>query len=81
MKWALLMGAAAAMASMAAALFQTGSCANTPQCKCRWSEGKRMADCRNAGINAVPTTLSEDIQVHFLMNSSFYRVIAIALAV
>jgi len=24
-------------------------CPNTPQCICKWSGGKRMADCSNAG--------------------------------
>ena len=73
MNWVLLLvGAAAAMAAVAAAQFQTGPCANTPQCKCKWSEGKRMADCRNAGFNAIPTTLSDDIQGRFLQNSSLY---------
>ena len=66
MNWVLLLLAgAAAMAAVASAAFQTGPCANTPACKCKWSEGKRMADCRNAGFNAVPETLSDDIQVQF----------------
>ena len=71
MKWALLLAALVAAASVraAAAQFQTGPCANTPACKCKWSEGKRMADCRNAGFNAVPTTLSDDIQGHFHRNT------------
>ena len=72
MRWALLLLLGAAMAvSAVSAQFQTGPCAGTPQCKCKWSEGKRMADCRNAGFNAVPTTLSDDIQGRFDANSSF----------
>ena len=62
MNWFVLVLVGAAVATAAAAQFQTGPCANTPQCKCKWSEGKRMADCRNAGFNAVPKTLSDDIQ-------------------
>ena len=28
-------------------------CPNTPQCICKWSGGKRMADCSNAGNNFI----------------------------
>lgn len=33
------------------------SCANTPKCKCKWSSGKSVADCSNAGLGAIPSTL------------------------
>ena len=70
MKWFLLLLGAVMAMSAVSAQFQTGPCAGTPQCKCKWSEGKRMADCRNAGFNAVPTTLSDDIQGRLDTNSS-----------
>ena len=42
--------------------FNSGPCIGAPRCKCKWSQGKRMADCSNAGFQSVPTSLSVDIQ-------------------
>ena len=32
-------------------------------CRCKWANGKREADCTDAGFNAVPTHLHHEIQV------------------
>ena len=42
--------------------FQGESCVKTPKCICKWSGGKRVADCSNAQLTKVPETLSSDIQ-------------------
>ena len=46
--------------------FVTGSCFGTPQCLCKWSEGKRVADCSNQKLLNIPTTLTPDIQTLIL---------------
>ena len=35
------------------------------ECTCKWANGKREADCTNAGFNGVPIYLHKDIQVRF----------------
>ena len=42
--------------------FTTGPCQKTPECQCKWSGGKRMADCSRSGFKSIPSTLSPDIQ-------------------
>ena len=37
-------------------------CKNTPVCTCKWSGGKRVADCSNSGLTKVPNTLNPEIQ-------------------
>lgn len=37
-------------------------CLNTPQCICKWSGGKKVADCSNGGFTSMPKTLKSDIQ-------------------
>ena len=37
-------------------------CPNTPSCICKWSGGKRVADCSNSGLTKVPDTLNPEIQ-------------------
>ncbi|XP_059480962.1 leucine-rich repeat-containing protein 24-like [Neocloeon triangulifer] len=32
-------------------------------CKCKWISGKKTANCRDAGLTTVPSSLNEDIQV------------------
>jgi hypothetical protein len=62
-----LMAAALLLLALgAAAAFQTGPCQGMPRCKCKWSEGKRMADCANSGFTRVPKDLSDDIQTLIL---------------
>ena len=50
------------MARSSSEKFQGESCIKTPQCICKWSGGKRVADCSNAQLTKVPDTLSTDIQ-------------------
>jgi hypothetical protein len=39
-------------------------CPGTPQCICKWSGGKRMADCSNAGNLPFPGTYpSKKLQI------------------
>lgn len=38
------------------------NCANIPECRCKWSSGKKTAACVTAGLRKVPS-LSADIQV------------------
>lgn len=66
MNAAIVMAAAVLSLLADAEAFKTGSCLNTPRCTCKWSEGKRMADCRNAGFQNVPDTLTHDIQTLIL---------------
>ena len=37
-------------------------CENTPACICKWSGGKRVADCSNSQLTKVPDTLDPEIQ-------------------
>lgn len=46
--------------------FQTGPCLGSPKCHCKWSEGKRMADCSNKGFTNIPDSLTHDIQTLIL---------------
>ena len=39
-------------------------------CRCKWANGKREADCTDAGFNAVPTHLHHEIQVESDSNTS-----------
>ena len=50
------------MARSSSEKFQGESCIKTPKCICKWSGGKRVADCSNAQLTKVPDTLSSDIQ-------------------
>jgi len=43
--------------------FQSGPCRGERRCQCKWSQGKRMADCSHAGFQSVPKGLTPDIQV------------------
>jgi hypothetical protein len=54
--------ALAAVTTAQTGSFVTGPCENTPMCKCKWSMGKRTADCSNQRFDRIPTTLSPTIQ-------------------
>ena len=41
-------------------------------CKCKWANGKREADCTNAGFSAVPTHLHHEIQI-LRMSGNYVR--------
>lgn len=41
-------------------------------CVCKWANGKREADCTNAGFNAVPTHLHHEIQI-LRMSGNYVR--------
>ena len=42
--------------------FQGNSCIKTPACICKWSGGKRVADCTNSQLTKVPDTLDPETQ-------------------
>ncbi len=49
---ALLLAALLASAvSASSEEFTFGPCRNAPQCMCKWSEGKKTADCSNADLD------------------------------
>ena len=48
-------------------------CATEPRCKCTWKNGKRSADCSNAGFTSIPTTLDPETQSLDLSQNSFAR--------
>lgn len=41
---------------------QGHTCVNTPACICKWSGGKRVADCSNSQLTKVPDTLDPETQ-------------------
>ena len=43
-------------------------------CNCKWANGKREADCTNAGFTAVPTHLHHEIQI-LRMGGNYVRVL------
>ncbi len=52
---------------MAGAITQADFSDDCPKaCRCKWANGKREADCTNAGFNAVPMHLHHEIQVRLL---------------
>ena len=42
--------------------FEGKSCVKTPKCICKWSGGKRVADCSNSQLTNVPKTLDPETQ-------------------
>ncbi|KAF5300485.1 hypothetical protein FQA39_LY02284 [Lamprigera yunnana] len=38
-------------------------------CKCKWSDGKKTADCSNKYLNSIPTNLSDQIRYLDLSNN------------
>jgi hypothetical protein len=44
-------------------------CPTEPRCRCKWSGGKRSADCSSSGLTSIPDTLSSDTQV-IIMDSN-----------
>ena len=42
--------------------FEGKSCLKTPKCICKWSGGKRVADCSNSRLTTVPKTLDPETQ-------------------
>lgn len=49
-------------ATVASGFQSGGGCEGAPRCECKWSEGKRMADCSGRGFTQIPSSLSESIQ-------------------
>ena len=45
----------ACLSSLTVEAADNEKCPNTPQCICKWSGGKRMADCSNAGNQIILT--------------------------
>ena len=43
-------------------------------CNCKWANGKREADCKEAGFTAVPTHLDHEIQI-LRMTHNYVRVL------
>lgn len=41
-------------------------------CSCKWANGKREADCTNAGFDAIPTHLNHEIQI-LRMSGNYVR--------
>ena len=37
-------------------------CPGEPRCTCKWSHGRRTADCKNAGLNSIPTGIDQAYQ-------------------
>ena len=42
--------------------FQGNACVKTPKCICKWSGGKRVADCSNSQLTKIPETLDPETQ-------------------
>ena len=57
--YAVLLACIAGLAHSA----ENEKCSNTPQCICKWSGGKRMADCSNAGKKLIPFSLQWNAQI------------------
>lgn len=43
------------------------------QCKCRWSNSKKTADCSNKYLNSIPTNLSDQIRYLDISNNALYK--------
>lgn len=41
-------------------------------CKCIWSDGKKTAECQGAGFNAIPGTLSPELQILNMNNNNLH---------
>ncbi|KAK6637831.1 hypothetical protein RUM44_008253 [Polyplax serrata] len=48
----------------------TTNCPNS--CKCIWSDGKKTAECQDAGFSAVPGTLSPELQIINLNHNNLH---------
>lgn len=47
--------------------------AQCDRCKCKWSGGKKSADCRNASYNAIPSNLSNELRDIDFSNNPLYE--------
>ena len=65
--YAVLLACLAGLAHSA----ENEKCPNTPQCICKWSGGKRMADCSNAGNNFIPLVVSIGLFWFYFMFFSY----------
>ena len=59
--WLLLMFIVSASAE--------NSCHGEPRCTCKWLGGRNTADCSNAGLTSIPTTLDSKYQVLIMDNN------------
>ena len=58
----LMILAGQALCRSSSGYHQGHTCPNTPACICKWSDGKRVADCSNSQLTKVPDTLDSQTQ-------------------
>ena len=48
-------------------------CPSEPRCRCKWSNGKRTVECRDAGLTSIPNNLKPDTQILILDGNNLER--------